>query len=149
MIVFGLYLFLMYTYDDQLDRRYPDLVQNSSVYDADGNRISEFKAEENRRTVGEDEFGEYLPQAVVAVEDRRFYEHYGADFAGMLSHGLESVQAAQTKSADLATQVANGTLADPAQYTMAATEASLGLQLTMAIRNKAVEAFQEIMRMQA
>jgi flagellar hook-basal body complex protein FliE len=73
----------------------------------------------------------------------------GADFAGVLSQGLESVQAAQTKSADLAVQVANGTLADPAQYTMAATEASLGLQLTMAIRNKAVEAFQEIMRMQA
>ena len=73
----------------------------------------------------------------------------GTDFAGMLSAGLQSVQAAQAKSSDLATQVANGTLADPAQYTMAATEASLGLQLTMAIRNKAVEAFQEIMRMQA
>jgi flagellar hook-basal body complex protein FliE len=71
------------------------------------------------------------------------------DFAGMLSSGLAGVQEAQTKSADLATQVANGTLADPAQYTMAATEAALGLQLTMAIRNKAVEAFQEIMRMQA
>ncbi|MEV6600684.1 flagellar hook-basal body complex protein FliE [Actinoplanes sp. NPDC051346] len=71
------------------------------------------------------------------------------DFAGMLSKGLESVQAAQTKAGDLAVQVANGTLQDPAQYTMAATEAGLGLQLTMAIRNKAVEAFQEIMRMQA
>jgi flagellar hook-basal body complex protein FliE len=71
------------------------------------------------------------------------------DFAGMLSQGLESVQAAQSKASDLAVQVANGTLADPAQYTMASTEAALGLQLTMAIRNKAVEAFQEIMRMQA
>jgi flagellar hook-basal body complex protein FliE len=71
------------------------------------------------------------------------------DFAGMLSKGLESVQASQSKASDLAVQVANGTLQDPAQYTMAATEASLGLQLTMAIRNKAVEAFQEIMRMQA
>ena len=73
----------------------------------------------------------------------------GTDFAGILSKGLESVQASQTKASDLAVQVADGTLADPAQYTMAATEASLGLQLTMAIRNKAVEAFQEIMRMQA
>lgn len=71
------------------------------------------------------------------------------DFAGLLSKGLEGVQAAQTNADGLAVQVANGTLADPAQYTMAATEASLGLQLTMAIRNKAVEAFQEIMRMQA
>ncbi|OJF11686.1 flagellar hook-basal body complex protein FliE [Couchioplanes caeruleus] len=72
-----------------------------------------------------------------------------SDFASMLSKGLESVQESQTKAGDLAVQVANGTLQDPAQYTMASTEAALGLQLTMAIRNKAVEAFQEIMRMQA
>ncbi|AGZ46340.1 flagellar hook-basal body complex protein FliE [Actinoplanes friuliensis] len=71
------------------------------------------------------------------------------DFAGMLSKGLESVQSSQANAADLSVQVANGTLQDPAQYTMASTEAALGLQLTMAIRNKAVEAFQEIMRMQA
>jgi len=71
------------------------------------------------------------------------------DFAGMLSQGLENVQASQAKADDLAVQVANGTLQDPAQYTIAANEASLGLQMTMAIRNKAVEAFQEIMRMQA
>ena len=70
-------------------------------------------------------------------------------FTSMLSRGLESVQASQAKSDDLAVQVANGSLKDPAQYTMAANEASLGLQLTLAIRNKAVEAFQEIMRMQA
>jgi flagellar hook-basal body complex protein FliE len=71
------------------------------------------------------------------------------NFTSMLAQGLESVQASQTKADGLATQVADGTLKDPAQYTMAATEASLGLQLTLAIRNKAVEAFQEIMRMQA
>ncbi|MFI1991373.1 flagellar hook-basal body complex protein FliE [Actinoplanes sp. NPDC020271] len=71
------------------------------------------------------------------------------DFARMLSKGLESVQASQDKANDLAVQVANGTLQDPAQYTMAANEASLGLQMTLAVRNKAVEAFQEIMRMQA
>jgi len=70
-------------------------------------------------------------------------------FTSMLSRGLESVQASQAKSDDLAVKAADGTLGDPAQYTMAATEAQLGLQLTLAVRNKAVEAFQEIMRMQA
>ena len=70
-------------------------------------------------------------------------------FTSMLSRGLESVQASQAKADTLATQVADGTLQDPAQYTMAANEAQLGLQLTLAVRNKAVEAFQEIMRMQA
>jgi flagellar hook-basal body complex protein FliE len=73
----------------------------------------------------------------------------GDDFASVLAKGLQNVQASQTKADNLAVQVANGTLSDPAQYTMAATEATLGLQLTTAIRNKAVEAFQEIMRMQA
>ena len=72
-----------------------------------------------------------------------------ADFGNLLSKGLESVQASQSKADNLAVQVADGTLKDPAQYTMAATEASLGMELTLAIRNKAVEAFQEIMRMQA
>ena len=67
----------------------------------------------------------------------------------MLSKGLENVQATQKKADDLAVQVADGTLQDPAQYTMAANEASLGLQLTLAVRNKALDAFQEIMRMQA
>jgi flagellar hook-basal body complex protein FliE len=71
------------------------------------------------------------------------------DFAGLLSKGLENVQASQKKADDLAVQVADGTLQDPAQYTMAANEASLGLQLTLAVRNKALDAFQEIMRMQA
>ena len=71
------------------------------------------------------------------------------DFAGKLADGLQEVQDLQTRSSELAVQVADGTLTDPAQYTMASTEASLALQLTMAVRNKAVEAFQEIMRMQA
>ena len=70
-------------------------------------------------------------------------------FTSMLARGLESVQASQAKADDLAVKAADGTLADPAQYTMASNEAQLGLQLTLAVRNKAVEAFQEIMRMQA
>ncbi len=72
-----------------------------------------------------------------------------SDFANILSNSLEHVQQLQTRSSDLAVQVADGTLSDPAQYTMASTEAGLALELTMAVRNKAVEAFQEIMRMQA
>lgn len=81
--VSGIYLYVIHTYGDQFDERYPDLIENSAVYGVDGARIGEFKAEENRRTVGEDELGEYLPQAVVAVEDRRFYEHYGVDLNGI------------------------------------------------------------------
>ena len=81
--------------------------------------------------------------------DTNAVEGPNESFTRMLSKGLESVQASEHRADDLAVQVANGTLQDPAQYTMAANEAALAQQLTLAVRNKAVEAFQEIMRMQA
>lgn len=54
-----------------------------------------------------------------------------------------------TGSADkLAEGVATGSLTDVHQFTAAAAKAQLGVELTVALRNRAVEAYQEIMRMQ-
>ena len=44
-------------------------------------------------------------------------------------------------------QAVTGTLSNPHDYMIAATEASLNTQMTVAVRNKALEAFNEIMRM--
>jgi flagellar hook-basal body complex protein FliE len=73
----------------------------------------------------------------------------GSDFASALSGGLEKLQAAQSKSDDLAVKAATGSLTDVHDYMIASTEASLATQLTVAVRNKALDAFNEIMRMQA
>ena len=69
-------------------------------------------------------------------------------FADAIARGLENLQALHTQSDQLAVQAATGDLTDVHQYTIAATEATLATQLTVAVRNKAVDAFNEIMRMQ-
>ncbi|MGN8245020.1 flagellar hook-basal body complex protein FliE [Cellulomonas soli] len=72
----------------------------------------------------------------------------GADFASVLS-SVDGLQAAQSNAQNLAVQAVSGDLEDVHDYTVAASEASLALELTAAVRNKAVDAFTEIMRMQA
>jgi flagellar hook-basal body complex protein FliE len=73
----------------------------------------------------------------------------GTNFADQLSSGLNALQSTQTKSDNLAVQAATGNLQDVQDYTIASSEASLAMQLTTAVRNKALDAFNEIMRMQA
>ena len=69
------------------------------------------------------------------------------DFSSLLSQGMENLQGLHTKSDQLAVQAATGDLKALHDYTITATEASVTTQLTTAVRNKALEAFQEIMRM--
>ncbi len=83
ILVTGLYVFVANEYEPDLGRTYPELVQDSYIYDSQGKKIGEIPAAESRETVGPDGLGEHLPAAVVAVEDRRFYEHFGVDFEGL------------------------------------------------------------------
>ncbi|MCW2776595.1 MAG: fliE [Frankiales bacterium] len=74
----------------------------------------------------------------------------GAGKAGAsgFAKSLESVSSL-TNQADAAAQgVATGGLQDIHQFTTAAAKAQLGVELTVSLRNRAVEAYQEIMRMQ-
>jgi flagellar hook-basal body complex protein FliE len=72
----------------------------------------------------------------------------GKDIGSAFAGALDSLQAMQTKTDTLATQAATGDLKDVSQYTVSAAETSLATELTVAIRDKAVESFNEIMRMQ-
>jgi flagellar hook-basal body complex protein FliE len=71
----------------------------------------------------------------------------GSAFGDLLVDGLDRLEAVQDKSDKLAVQAATGDLNDMHDYTVAATEASVTAQLTVAVRNRALEAFNEIMRM--
>jgi len=71
----------------------------------------------------------------------------GADFGTLLANGLTKVDQLQRSADELAVQAATGDLSNLHDYTVAATEASVATQLTATLRNKAIEAFTEIMRM--
>src|SRR5829696_6952636 len=68
-------------------------------------------------------------------------------FADVLTGAIENVQGAQSNADDLAVQAATGDLKDVHDYMIAAQEASLTTEMFVTLKNKAVEAFTEIMRM--
>jgi flagellar hook-basal body complex protein FliE len=72
----------------------------------------------------------------------------GSSFTNALGQGLESLQNTQATADNLSIQAATGTLTNAHDLMIATTQAQLATQLTVALRNKAVDAFNEIMRMQ-
>lgn len=71
------------------------------------------------------------------------------DFAHMLMDVMKEVNDSQSKAAELQTDLMTGRRPVEVQDVMIAMEkASTSMQLTMAVRNKVLEAFQELQRMQ-
>ncbi len=68
-------------------------------------------------------------------------------FGDKVVGALEDLNAMHQTSDSLAIQAATGDLSDVHEYTIAASQAEIATQLTVAVRDKAVEAFNEIMRM--
>src|SRR4051812_35184362 len=58
--------------------------QISRIYDIDGNEIGQFRQFETTKPVSQADVdaNKYLKKAVIASEDRRFYEHAGVDPIG-------------------------------------------------------------------
>ena len=71
-----------------------------------------------------------------------------SDFGDLVLDGIERLEGVQDHADRLAMQAATGELDNIHDYTLAATEAATTTKLTVAVRNKAIEAFTEIMRMQ-
>jgi penicillin-binding protein 1A len=61
------------------------------IYTADNALIGEF-GEERRNIVAIEEIPSYLKNAVVAIEDERFYEHGGVDYWGVLRATLANLR---------------------------------------------------------
>src|SRR6266511_2737492 len=64
----------------------PALPQTSFVFASDGSMITPMHAEQNRVIVPLSKIPENIRNAVVAIEDKRYYDHLGIDRGGRLDH---------------------------------------------------------------
>ncbi|HSL56637.1 MAG TPA: transglycosylase domain-containing protein [Acidimicrobiales bacterium] len=62
----------------------PEAAQTSFVYAADGTEITELRGEENRRNISFADLPDHLVDAVIAIEDARFWLHNGVDVIGLI-----------------------------------------------------------------
>jgi len=67
---------------------------------------------------------------------------------GAFQNALQGVADTLTEADVMSQQAATGELSDLSQLTAATAKAELAIQLTVAFRDRAVGAFEEIMRMQ-
>src|SRR5215218_9300671 len=69
-----------------------ELGATSRIYAADGTRLGFINANILRTPVTSDAVPEVVRQATVAIEDRRFYEHKGVDFEGIVRAGVKNLE---------------------------------------------------------
>lgn len=86
-VVLALALFLYYTHDFPRPDKFvrTTATQPTRIYDRDGEiLLYNVFGEENRLVVPLEDISEYAQQAVIALEDARFYEHRGVDARGIM-----------------------------------------------------------------
>ncbi len=69
-------------------------------------------------------------------------------FGQLLTDALDNVNDLQKKADQTSTDLATGRVEDISQVVIAAEKAAIALQLTIQVRNKMLESYQEMMRMQ-
>ena len=74
-------------------------------------------------------------------------ETAGKSFGKFLSDALENVNDLQQKADQASVDLATGRIEDISEVMIAAEKASVALQLTIQVRNKVLESYQEMMRM--
>lgn len=74
-------------------------------------------------------------------------ESANSGFGQVLTGQVEQLAGMHTQTSDLAVQAATGDLRDIHDYMIAATQTQVATETMVALRNKGLEAFNDIMRM--
>jgi penicillin-binding protein 1A len=76
--------------DDQLAMAFN---KTTFIYDADGNVIAKLTGKDNKDSepLSEKDAPQYLKDAIISIEDERFYSHNGIDVKGMINIGVSFI----------------------------------------------------------
>ncbi len=118
--------------------------QTSFIYDASGNKITDYKGTENRIMVSIDTMPVMLRNAFVAVEDARFYTHNGIDVKRIVGAFISNfITGGQQGGSTITQQLIKNTLLSSEQsYKRKIQEAYLAMQLeTQYTKNEILESY--------
>ncbi|MQA93860.1 MAG: PASTA domain-containing protein [Streptosporangiales bacterium] len=96
------------------DLRTPPLAQRSRILDSDGRVVATF-FDENREVVSLKEIAPVMRQALIAIEDARFYQHGGLDLKGTMRAALSTAGGAQQGGSTLTQQYVKNVLVESAE----------------------------------
>jgi len=69
-----------------------DKGETSVIFDNEGHRLGYVQSDEIRTPVSWEEMPKHLRDAVVAIEDERFYDHKGVDYSAIIRAGIKNLE---------------------------------------------------------
>jgi 1A family penicillin-binding protein len=102
---------------------------SSQIFDRDGKLLYEIYADENRVPIKLEELPDHVSQATIAIEDKKFYKHFGLDVQGILRALRNNLQTESLEGGSTITQqlVKNALLSPEKTISRKAKEAVLAI----------------------
>ncbi|HEV8250562.1 MAG TPA: PBP1A family penicillin-binding protein [Gaiellaceae bacterium] len=114
--------------------RRPQVERNGYIYASDGKTVlAVLRGSESRVLVGYDDISPWMKHSIVAIEDRRFWDHNGIDLRGILRAAWADIrhkQVLEGGSTIVQQFVKNAYLADERSFARKVREAALSWQLS-------------------
>ncbi|HYI37524.1 MAG TPA: biosynthetic peptidoglycan transglycosylase, partial [Thermoleophilaceae bacterium] len=94
--VTGYVLAIAATAPDLSELKPADKGSNSEILAVDGTRLGYVQSDEIRTPLPWADMTDEMRQAVVAIEDERFYSHEGVDYGGIVRAGVKNLESGKT-----------------------------------------------------
>ena len=115
-LIVSIFFYILFNQEVDLSHLKTDLMQPTVIYDFNGVEASKISANK-MEGVPIDKIPQHLIEAVISIEDRRFYEHNGIDYKGIIRAAYENFTAGSVVQggSTITQQLAKITLLTPEQ----------------------------------